>query len=346
MLERFLPLDYEYISYKWQIERKQEDNMVQHYGPDESDDMFGESYQPNQEIVVEVCKIVGYENCTTTYFDKIDMAEKEDKDEDVQDHIKENLLDDHKYRDNGGDAHHVKGVQKLSIGNYKVVDDFQQPNFIQKLCKASSQNFEIVVDSKNQKNILLRLMVSDPNLPTGNFVSPYNVGWNNILAEIKVNKYLAFDLTIGKYKDKIVFDEIDMNVIEFTNNNNDEKYILYPLEDNGGLNPYFKDTMSIFTINGFKGSSSTMLEIVDQVVGIIKKLSLQDLENEFRYKIHVRLLPLEILSWRDKQQADVVLHLDKNSRSSSLEVEETDVGEFSAYIKTVMDLQGGNGRTT
>ena len=33
MLERFLPLHYEYIMYKRHIERKQEDNMVHHYGP-------------------------------------------------------------------------------------------------------------------------------------------------------------------------------------------------------------------------------------------------------------------------------------------------------------------------
>ena len=32
MLERFLPLDYEYIPYKRHIGRKQEDNTVQHYG--------------------------------------------------------------------------------------------------------------------------------------------------------------------------------------------------------------------------------------------------------------------------------------------------------------------------
>ena len=197
-----------------------------------------------------------------------------------------------------------------------------------------------MVDNENQKNVRSRLMVSEPNLPTENFVSPYNVGWNNTLVEIKVNKNLIFDLAIEKYKDNIVFDEIDMNVIEFTNNNNDEKYILYPLEDNDGLNPFFKDAVPVFTINGFKGSSSTMLKIVNQVVvGLIKKLSLQDLEDEFMYKISVRLLPLGIPPWRDKQQEDIVLHLDKNSRSSSLEVEETDVGEFSAYIKTVMDYK-------
>ena len=45
----------------------------------------------------------------------------------------------------------------------------------------------------------------------------------------------------------------------------------------------------------------------------------------------------KIPPWRDKSQADVVLHLDKNSMSSFLEVEDTDVGEFSAYVKTVMD---------
>ena len=67
-------------------------------------------------------------------------------------------------------------------------------------------------------------------------------------------------------------------------------------------------------------------------------MALQDLEDEFRYKIPVSLLPLEIPPWRDKQQANIV-HLDKNSRSSSLEVEETDVGEFSAYIKTVMNCK-------
>ena len=127
-----------------------------------------------------------------------------------------------------------------------------------------------------------------PSYLTEKFVSPYNVGWNNTLAEIKVNKNLIFDLAIEKYKDIIVFDEIYMDVIEFTNDNNDEKYNLYPLEDNGGLNPSFKGAVSVFTINGFKESSSSMLKIVNQVVvGLIQKLSLQDLEDEFRYKIMV-----------------------------------------------------------
>ena len=50
-------------------------------------------------------------------------------------------------------------------------------------------------------------------------------------------------------------------------------------------------------------------------------------------------MPKKIPPWRDKSQEDVVLHLGKNSRSSSLEVEETDVREFSAYIDTVMDCE-------
>ena len=57
---------------------------------------------------------------------------------------------------------------------------------------------------------------------------------------------------------------------------------------------------------------------------------------EVKYKSPLICLPKKIPPWRDKSQANVVLHLNKNSRSSSLEVEETDVGEFSAYIKTVM----------
>ena len=54
MLERFLPLDYEYIPYKRHIERKQEDNTVQHYGPGESDNMFDESPQPSKENLKEI----------------------------------------------------------------------------------------------------------------------------------------------------------------------------------------------------------------------------------------------------------------------------------------------------
>ena len=74
MLERFLPLDYEYIPYKRHIERKQEDNMVQHYGPGESDNMFDESSQPNKDNCRSDSKIVEvYENCNDyMIFDKFD----------------------------------------------------------------------------------------------------------------------------------------------------------------------------------------------------------------------------------------------------------------------------------
>ena len=70
MLERFLPLDYEYIPYKRHIERKSEDNMVQHYGHGESDNMFYESSQPSKENLKEIKSSEVFDYSNTDEFSK------------------------------------------------------------------------------------------------------------------------------------------------------------------------------------------------------------------------------------------------------------------------------------
>ena len=129
-----------------------------------------------------------------------------------------------------------------------------------------------------------------------------------------------------------------MNTAEIMNDN--MTYVLYPMDDKGvSEQSSFNFGMFLDTTDEYYGVKFVFVMVNQVVVGLIKKLSLQDLEDEFRYKIPVSLLPLEIPPWRDKQQANIVLHLAKNSRSNSLEVEENDVGEFLAYIKTVMNCK-------
>lgn len=67
-------------------------------------------------------------------------------------------------------------------------------------------------------------------------------------------------------------------------------------------------------------------------------LCLKDiLEDEVKLKIPMMFLPLKIPPWRDKEQVNAVLFLDKNLGLSFLQVKETDLGAFLSYIGTMMD---------
>ena len=313
MLERFLPLDYEHIPYKRHIGRKQEDDTVQHHELDLVDNVFDDCPQPehgslvdvvgtevfdhgNTEVFLkdlkdaEIVDVVGCENFVFTNFDQIDAGEQDVKDEDAEEYNKECIEDVHKDEKEGDEEHLVISVQKLSLDTYKTVDDLQQwSNYKDTLIFVDSTIFdEINIDA----------------------------------CQIVLNRSCQFDLFDINSCDSV------MDTTEFMNDN--VTYVLYPMEDKGVSMRSFKFGVSVSTINGFRefGLNSMLVMFDQDVVGLIQMISLQDLEEEFKYKIPVRRLPLKIPPWRDKRHAYIVLYLDKNSGSSSLEVKKTDVGGF------------------
>lgn len=253
-------------------------------------------------IVEDECEIVGCESSMFTDFVIEDMVKQEDKNKDVCEHTKENI--ENVYADANGVESHVEGVHNLSLGTSILVDDKRQ-KFIQTLLQ-------------------------------------FKVRWNNPWIDITVSKHYVIDLKDGKDMNTITFDEIDVDVgkivlykpYPFDLNlchksrekttelmNDSMTDIVYPSNDKGVL------ISSLFAVCGV-----TMVN--HDVIGLTQVLSLQniDLVEEFRYKVPLRPFPIKIPPWRDKQLADPVLIVDENSRSSSFEVKETDVGGFSVLI--------------
>ena len=230
----------------------------------------------------------------------INMVKEEDKDEDgdEEENKKERLEDVHK--DRNADEPHAEDVQILSLGTYKTVEDLQQCN--------------------NNKGTLIFYEID-----------------TTIFDEINMD---ACQIVLDRpHEFNINLCDIMMNTAEIMNDN--MTYVLYPMEDKVvSKQSSFNFGMSLGTTDEYYGVKFVLVMVTHGWIGLVLMMSfcLKDIsKEEVKYKSSLICLPKKIPPWRDKSQADGVLHIDKNSRSSSLEVEETDVGEFSAYIKVAMN---------
>lgn len=108
------------------------------------------------------------------------MVEEDKKIENIEEHVNVILDDTYENENNGDDEYYVKSMQKVLLDNYKLVDNLQQQNLTQSLCKLSLQTFEIVVDNKNYENLNMMYMVHEIKPPPQSYVAPFNFGWENL----------------------------------------------------------------------------------------------------------------------------------------------------------------------
>ena len=71
--------------------------------------------------------------------------------------------------------------------------------------------FDLIVDSRSYKNIIGRTAVKDLQLPIEKHSNPYTIGWIKAAEKIEVKERCKVPFSIGKYKDEVYCDVVDMD---------------------------------------------------------------------------------------------------------------------------------------
>nr|GEY96540.1 hypothetical protein [Tanacetum cinerariifolium] len=79
----------------------------------------------------------------------------------------------------------------------------EQHNLFRTRCIVEHKIFDVVIDGNSHKNFITRDIVHQLNLPTQKHPLPYNLG------KFKVTECCSISFSIGKYKDKMLFDVVD-----------------------------------------------------------------------------------------------------------------------------------------
>ncbi|GJU20929.1 transposon ty3-I gag-pol polyprotein [Tanacetum coccineum] len=71
--------------------------------------------------------------------------------------------------------------------------------------------FDVIINSGSTKNIISRDIVQRLKLPTEKHPNPYRIGWIRSVGEINVTRRCKVPFNLGKYKDEVVCDIVDMD---------------------------------------------------------------------------------------------------------------------------------------
>lgn len=85
------------------------------------------------------------------------------------------------------------------------VEQTEQHNLFRTRCTVEHEIFDVVIDGESHENFITRAIVHQLNLATKKHPLPYNLG------KFKVTKCCRISFSIGKYKDEMLFDVVDMD---------------------------------------------------------------------------------------------------------------------------------------
>ncbi|GKA78117.1 transposon ty3-I gag-pol polyprotein, partial [Tanacetum coccineum] len=71
--------------------------------------------------------------------------------------------------------------------------------------------FDVIIDSGSTENIVSRDIVQRLKIPTEKHPNLYRIGWIKSVGEIKVTERCKIPFEIGKYKDEVTYDIVDMD---------------------------------------------------------------------------------------------------------------------------------------
>ena len=74
-----------------------------------------------------------------------------------------------------------------------------------------NQLFVVIIDSDSYENIIGRDAMETLDLKVEKHLSPYTIDWIKATKKIQVTERYKLPLSIGKYKDEVYFDVVDMD---------------------------------------------------------------------------------------------------------------------------------------
>ncbi|KAL5707353.1 hypothetical protein ACHQM5_025411 [Ranunculus cassubicifolius] len=92
-----------------------------------------------------------------------------------------------------------------------AADDPERHNIFRTRGKVNDSTVSIIVDSGSSENLISRDTVEKLQLKVQTHPTPYTVGWINSVGNIKVHQQCLVPFSIGRYKDDILCDIVDMN---------------------------------------------------------------------------------------------------------------------------------------
>ncbi|XP_039120519.1 uncharacterized protein LOC120256922 [Dioscorea cayenensis subsp. rotundata] len=140
---------------------------------------------------------------------QVNMVEHEDGFEATEEHY--TVGPDDVYEE---DEQVVCVVRKLALTMESIAEDPQRHNLFRTRCKVNQRVFEVIVDGGSQENLISREMVNQLKLKLRKHPHPYKIGWIKSMGEIKVTEQCEIEFSIGKYKDKVVCDVVDMDACQ------------------------------------------------------------------------------------------------------------------------------------
>ncbi|GJS85143.1 putative receptor protein kinase ZmPK1 [Tanacetum coccineum] len=102
-------------------------------------------------------------------------------------------------------------VRRLVLASTKKSKDSQRHNIFQTRCKINQEAFNVIVDGGSSENIISRDIVTRLKLTPKRHPKPYKIGWIKDVGEVRVTEQCEVLFAMGKYKDTVLFDIVDMD---------------------------------------------------------------------------------------------------------------------------------------
>ncbi|XP_071688790.1 uncharacterized protein [Rutidosis leptorrhynchoides] len=102
-------------------------------------------------------------------------------------------------------------VRRLVLASPKTIEDSQRLNIFRTRCKINQDIVNVIIDGGSSENIISRDIVTRLKLTPRKHPTPYKIGWIKAVGEVRVTKQCEVPISMGKYKDTIVFDIVDMD---------------------------------------------------------------------------------------------------------------------------------------
>ena len=88
----------------------------------------------------------------------------------------------------------------------------QRDNIFHIRCHIGDKVRSVVIDGRSCTNVASTKLVEKLSLPTMKYPRSYKLQWLNSSGEVKVNKQVMVAFSIGKYRDKVLYDVVPMHV--------------------------------------------------------------------------------------------------------------------------------------
>jgi hypothetical protein len=93
----------------------------------------------------------------------------------------------------------------------KVDDETQRHKLFHTRCTVNQQIFYLIIDSSNCENTIGRETAINLVLNSDKYPKPYTISWIKEVPKVTVIERCKVSFSIGKYRDKIYCDVVDMN---------------------------------------------------------------------------------------------------------------------------------------